>query len=122
MGGGRFKVGPDAYRVELVGNKDGVNPLSSNPAAGNRAFGAGQVSDLAAKLEAAEAATHGGGPGLGMARAGRNEDGPLAKVTRDAALVALEQAKGMTTQLVKDALFNWVPTAVRGEATGMSTP
>lgn len=116
-----FKSGLDAHMLELLWNKYWVNTLSSNPLAGNRAFVAGQVSDLAAKLEAAEAATHGGGAGLGLARAGRAEEGPLAKVTRDAALVALEQAKGMTTQLVKDALFNWVPaTGVRVEA--MSEP
>lgn len=118
-----FKSGLDAHMLDLLWNKYWVNTLSSSPLAGNRAFVAGQVADLAEKLEAAEAATHGGSGGatgglgaLAAARGARRggaggsaEEGPLAKLTRDAAVATLEQSKGLSTQVIKNLLFNFAP-------------
>ena len=117
-----FKSSLDAHMLELLWNKYWVNTLSSSPLAGNRAFVAGQVADLAEKLEAAEAATHGGAaaagglvglPGVRAARRagapGGAEDGPRAKLTRDAAVATLEQTKGLSTQVIKNMLFNFAP-------------
>jgi len=113
-----FKSSLDAHMLDLLWNKYWVNTLSSSPLAGNRAFVAGQIADLAEKLEAAEAATHGssgGGAGglgglggLAGARAARRggggaaEEGPLAKLTRDAAVATLEQTKGLSTTRDED--------------------
>jgi COP9 signalosome complex subunit 5 len=128
-----FKSGLDAQMLDLLWNKYWVNTLSSSPLVGNRAFVAGQVADLADKLEQADAAAHHGGGGGGMSgglgggrgrRAGGGggagggaEDGPLAKVTRDAAVATLEQTKGLSTQVIKHMLFNFAP-AGRGGAGG----
>jgi COP9 signalosome complex subunit 5 len=127
-----FKSGLDAQMLDLLWNKYWVNTLSS-PLVGNRAFVAGQVADLADKLEQADAAAHHGGGGGGMSGsmgrgrraggggagggAGGAEDGPLAKVTRDAAVATLEQTKGLSTQVIKHMLFNFAP-AGRGDAGG----
>ncbi len=88
-----------------------MHTLSSSPLGLNRAFVAGQLSDVAEKLEQTEAAAHHGGAGAGLASRGalarRGEESALAKVSRDAAKATLEQTKGLATQVVKDMLFNW---------------
>jgi COP9 signalosome complex subunit 5 len=123
-----FKSGLDAAMLDLLWNKYWVNTLSSSPLVGNRAFVAGQVADLADKLEQADAAAHHGGGasgGLGAlgggarrggrAGAGTGEEGPLAKVTRDAAVASLEQTKGLATQVIKNMLFNFTPAGRAGD-------
>ncbi|MQM13693.1 hypothetical protein Taro_046622 [Colocasia esculenta] len=49
-----FKSSLDCYLLDLLWNKYWVNTLSSSPLLGNRDYVAGQISDLAEKLEQAE--------------------------------------------------------------------
>jgi len=107
-----FKSSLDAHVLELLWNKYWVHTLSSSPMALNRAFVAGQLSDVADKLEAAEASAHqGGGAGVLGARSvlarKKGEDSALGKVAKDAEKATLEQTKGLSTQVVKDMLFNF---------------
>ena len=107
-----FKSSLDAHLLEHLWNKYWVHTLSSSPLVVNSGFVAGQLSDVAAKLEQAETSASAGQGALGagvqrgvLARKGA--DSALAKTARDAATATTEQAKGMASHLVKDALFNW---------------
>jgi len=117
-----FKSSLDVRLLELLWHKYWVHTLSASPLALNRAFVAGQLGDLAAKLEAAEAAQqHYGGGGGGLAArsalARKGEDSALTKIARDAAKATLEQSKGLASQMVKAQLFNSAaPAAAAGDA------
>ena len=118
-----FKSSLDSAMLELLWNKYWAHTLSSSPLQLNRAFVAGQLGDLVAKLEQAEAAAahYGGGGGAGLAGRGslarRGEDSQLTKVARDAAKATLEQAKGRSSVLIKAELFHVsLPEAAGGDA------
>ncbi|GIL42017.1 hypothetical protein Vafri_83 [Volvox africanus] len=123
-----FKSSTDSHLLDLLWNKYWVNTLSASPLISNRDFAAGQVSDVAEKLEQAESGlTQGGrlsryvpaaavekkkgsgsgGSGAGgFAGAGGTEESALAKICRDTSKLASEQIKGLSTQVIKQALFN----------------
>lgn len=46
-----FKSGLDSHLLDLLWNKYWVNTLSTSPLIANREFAAGQVADIAEKLE-----------------------------------------------------------------------
>ena len=78
-----FKSSLDAHVLELLWNKYWVHTLSSSPMALNRAFVAGQLSDVADKLEAAEASAHqGGGAGVLGARSSTSDERRRQRTTR----------------------------------------
>lgn len=107
-----FKSSLDSHLLDLLWNKYWVNTLSASPLISNREFAAGQVSDIAEKLEQAE------GQLAHSARAGRymmlpdrkkGDEGALLKVCRDSSKMATEQIKGLASQVIKDLLFNKLP-------------
>ena len=116
-----FKSSTDAALLDHMWNKYWVHTLSASPLATNAAFVAGQLSDVAAKLEQAEASsgagqgTLGGGAQRGVLSR-KGQDSALAKTARDAATATTEQAKGMASHLVKDALFNWAPAHPKADS------
>ena len=46
-----FKSGLDSHLLDLLWNKYWVNTLSTSPLIANREFAAGQIADIAEKLE-----------------------------------------------------------------------
>jgi len=104
-----FKSSLDSSLLSLLWNKYFVSTLSQNPVIANRSYTAGQISDLAEKLEQAETGlTHSGRMGMGsyFMPEKKKEESQLAKLTRDSSKVALEQVTGIMTQVMKDSLFN----------------
>ncbi|KAG8636464.1 COP9 signalosome complex subunit 5a isoform X2 [Manihot esculenta] len=103
-----FKSSLDSHLLDLLWNKYWVNTLSSSPLLGNGDFVAGQISDLAEKLEQAEnqlAHSH-FGPLIAPPQRKKEEEPPLAKLTRDSAKITVEQVHGLMSQVIKDILFN----------------
>jgi len=96
--------------LDLLWNKYWVNTLSSNPLLGNRDYVAGQISDLAEKLEQAEnqMAHLRLGSFLMPSQRKKDEESQLAKITRDSSKIAVEQVHGLMSQVIKDSLFNSV--------------
>jgi len=102
-----FKSSLDSQLLDLLWNKYWVNTLSSNPLYTNRDYTAGQISDLAEKLEQAETQlAHSGRMGGFFVPEKKKDDSQLSKITKDSSKVALEQVTGVMTQVMKDNLFN----------------
>lgn len=79
-----FKSSLDSHLLDLLWNKYWVNTLSSNALVANRDYTAGQISDLAEKLEQAETQlANTGRMGFFMAAERKKEDSQLSKLTRD---------------------------------------
>ncbi|KAK9097390.1 hypothetical protein Sjap_022887 [Stephania japonica] len=112
-----FKSSLDSHLLDLLWNKYWVNTLSSSPLLGNRDYVAGQISDLAEKLEQAENQLHSrlGSLLLPLHRK-KDEDSQLAKITRDSSKITVEQVHGLMSQVIKDILFNSVHPANRNRA------
>jgi COP9 signalosome complex subunit 5 len=103
-----FKSSLDTNLLDLLWNKYWVNTLSQNPVVTNRDYTAGQISDLAEKLEQAETAlAHSGRMGGYFMPEKKKEESQLGKLTKDSSKVALEQVTGIMTQVMKDNLFNF---------------
>lgn len=106
-----FKSGLDSHMLDLLWNKYWVNTLSSSPLLGTRDLTAGQIADIAEKLEQVDSQlVHSGRIGrysmpFGDKKAGTGDD-KLVKVCRDSSKVAVEQVKGITSQVIKHQLFN----------------
>eukprot|EP00891_Asterochloris_glomerata_P001889 jgi/Astpho2/1889/Aster-00411 len=106
-----FKSGLDSHMLDLLWNKYWVNTLSSSPLLGTRDLTAGQIADIAEKLEQVDTQlVHSGRIGrysmpFGDKKAGTGDD-KLVKVCRDSSKVAVEQVKGITSQVIKHQLFN----------------
>ncbi|KAF6258441.1 JAB1/Mov34/MPN/PAD-1 ubiquitin protease-domain-containing protein [Scenedesmus sp. NREL 46B-D3] len=106
-----FKSGLDSHLLDLLWNKYWVNTLSASPLIANREFAAGQIADIAEKLEQADSQLAQG------ARLGRyssadrkkGEEGPLLKICRDTTKLSAEQIKGLSSQVIKSILFNCNP-------------
>ncbi|EEC78160.1 hypothetical protein OsI_17724 [Oryza sativa Indica Group] len=105
-----FKSSLDSHLLDLLWNKYWVNTLSSSPLLGNRDYVAGQIFDLADKLEQAEGQLAHSRYGMLMPsqRKKEQEESPLAKVTRDSSKITAEQVHGLMSQVIKDILFNSV--------------
>nr|XP_011459046.1 PREDICTED: COP9 signalosome complex subunit 5a-like isoform X1 [Fragaria vesca subsp. vesca] len=106
-----FKSCLDSHLLDLLWNKYWVNTLSSSPLLGNGDYVAGQISDLAEKLEQAE--NHLSHSRFGplvtpTQRKKDQEESQLAKITRDSAKITVEQVHGLMSQVIKDILFNSV--------------
>ncbi|RZC71115.1 hypothetical protein C5167_034327 [Papaver somniferum] len=105
-----FKSSLDSHLLDLLWNKYWVNTLSSSPLLGNRDYVAGQISDLAEKLEQAETQLHSrmGSFLMPQHRKKEPEDSQLSKITRDSSKITVEQVHGLMSQVIKDILFNSV--------------
>eukprot|EP01103_Thecamoeba_quadrilineata_P006839 TRINITY_DN16575_c0_g1_i1.p1 TRINITY_DN16575_c0_g1~~TRINITY_DN16575_c0_g1_i1.p1 ORF type:complete len:327 (+),score=41.64 TRINITY_DN16575_c0_g1_i1:1-981(+) len=104
-----FKSSLDSNLLDLLWNKYWVNTLSSSPILSNRDFIAGQISDLAQKLEQAESQlSHSGRMGGFFLPERKKEESQLSKLTKDGAKTTIEQVHGMMSQVMKDILFNTV--------------
>ncbi|KAK4792007.1 hypothetical protein SAY86_022442 [Trapa natans] len=105
-----FKSSLDSHLLDLLWNKYWVNTLSSSPLLGNGDYIAGQMSDLAEKLEQAEnqLAHSRFGPLMAPTHRKKDDDSQLAKITRDSAKITVEQVHGLMSQVIKDMLFNTV--------------
>ncbi len=105
-----FKSTHHTHLLELLWNKYWVNTLSSSSLLSNREYTAGQVLDLADKLEHAEGllshTSHIGGYHLPEKK---KQESELAKISRDAANITTEQVHGLMLQVVKDRVFNFKP-------------
>lgn len=103
-----FKSSLDCHLLDLLWNKYWVNTLSSSPLLGNRDYVAGQISDLAEKLEQAESqmAHSRLGSFLMPSQRKKEEESQLAKITRDSSKITVEQLHGLMSQVIKDTLFN----------------
>ncbi|WZZ72397.1 hypothetical protein YC2023_083767 [Brassica napus] len=114
-----FKSSLDSHLLELLWNKYWVNTLSSSPLLGNGDYIAGQISDLAGKLDQAESQlvqSWFGGKKASLHkkkkvwRSGKIKDSwvqdelPLAKITRDSAKITVEQVHGLMSQVSKHNL------------------
>eukprot|EP00241_Pyramimonas_parkeae_P005163 CAMPEP_0114247656 /NCGR_PEP_ID=MMETSP0058-20121206/13141_1 /TAXON_ID=36894 /ORGANISM="Pyramimonas parkeae, CCMP726" /LENGTH=349 /DNA_ID=CAMNT_0001360981 /DNA_START=46 /DNA_END=1095 /DNA_ORIENTATION=- len=107
-----FKSSLDTDLLSLLWNKYWVNTLSSSPLVGNREFVAGQISDLAEKLEHAEGqlAHSGRSSGFFMPNERKKDDSQLAKISHDSTKTTVEQIKEIASQVIKDLLFNYRPS------------
>ncbi|OWM75600.1 hypothetical protein CDL15_Pgr021765 [Punica granatum] len=105
-----FKSSLDCHLLDLLWNKYWVNTLSSSSLLGNGDYVAGQISDLAEKLEQAEnqLAHSRFGPLMAPPQRKKEDDSQLAKITRDSAKITVEQVHGLMSQVIKDILFNSV--------------
>eukprot|EP00193_Tetraselmis_chui_P009698 CAMPEP_0177751692 /NCGR_PEP_ID=MMETSP0491_2-20121128/511_1 /TAXON_ID=63592 /ORGANISM="Tetraselmis chuii, Strain PLY429" /LENGTH=319 /DNA_ID=CAMNT_0019266825 /DNA_START=119 /DNA_END=1080 /DNA_ORIENTATION=- len=99
-----FKSSLDSHMLELLWNKYWVNTLSASPLLGNRDFLVGQIQDLGEKLEQA---------------AGRRES---TTDHVDSSKMAVEQVKGLASQVVKDLLFNYRPKLLQSGCTSDAAP
>ncbi|KAL1189957.1 COP9 signalosome complex subunit 5b [Cardamine amara subsp. amara] len=105
-----FKSSLDSHFLDLLWNKYWVNIFSSSPLLGNGDYVAGQISDLAEKLEQAEnhlAHSRFGGI-VPLHRKKEDESQVLTKITRDSSKITVEQVHGLMSQVIKDVLFNSV--------------
>ncbi|KAK4769102.1 hypothetical protein SAY86_027252 [Trapa natans] len=104
-----FKSSLDNHLLDILWNKYWVNTLSSSPLLGNGDFIAGQMSDLAEKLEQAEnQLAHSRFGPLVTTHRKKEDDSQLAKITRDSAKITVEQVYGLISQVIKDILFNTI--------------
>jgi len=102
-----FKSNLDSHLLDLLWNKYWVSTLSSNVLLTNRDYTAGQISDLAEKLEQAETQlAHSGRMGGYFMPDKKKDESQLSKLTKDSSKVALEQVTAVMTQVMKDNLFN----------------
>ncbi|CAI7788033.1 unnamed protein product [Closterium sp. NIES-54] len=109
-----FKSSLDSHLLDLLWNKYWVNTLSSSQLLANRDYVAGQISDLAEKLEQAEGQlAHSGRIGgfLMPPQRRKEEESPLSRSTRDSTRITVEQLHGLMSQVMKDLLFNSVAAA-----------
>ncbi|KAL0393854.1 UNVERIFIED_CONTAM: COP9 signalosome complex subunitb [Sesamum latifolium] len=100
----------DCHLLDLLWNKYWVNTLSSSPLLGNGDYVAGQISDLAEKIEQAEnqLAHSRFGSLIGGPPRKKEEESQLTKITRDSVKITVEQVHGLMSQVIKDILFNSV--------------
>ncbi|PNT62040.1 COP9 signalosome complex subunit 5a [Brachypodium distachyon] len=119
-----FKSSLDSHLLDLLWNKYWVNTLSSSPLLGNRDYVAGQIFDLADKLEQAEGQLAHSRFGMLMSsqRKKEPEDSPLAKVTRDSSKITAEQVHGLMSQVIKDILFNSVHPSSKASTSAPESP
>ncbi|XP_074276427.1 COP9 signalosome complex subunit 5-like [Silene latifolia] len=116
-----FKSSLDCHLLDLLWNKYWVNTLSSSPLLGNGDYIAGQISDLAEKLEQAEnqLAHSRFGSIVAPSQKKKEEEPALAKITRDSTKITVEQVHGLMSQVIKDVLFNSVrPITSQAESSG----
>ncbi|CAK0783191.1 proteasome regulatory particle subunit RPN11 [Coccomyxa viridis] len=112
-----FKSSLDAGLLDHLWGKYWVNTLASSPLLATRDLTAGQMRDIADKLEACEGQLTQGGRIGRFVSSGAKKDGgeqQLHKICCDANKLALEHIKGVSGQIVKDLLFNHAITSGGG--------
>ena len=95
--------------LELLWHRYWVSTLSSSPLVANVAYNAGQLRDVAEKIEQAETqVSRGWHAGIGAKGKGDKdkEETQLARAARDATKTSVEQLTGLISLVAKDALFN----------------
>ncbi|PIN00819.1 COP9 signalosome, subunit CSN5 [Handroanthus impetiginosus] len=112
-----FKSSLDCHLLDLLWNKYWVNTLSSSPLLGSGDYVAGQISDLAEKIERAESQlAHSHLGSFIVAPQKKNEEeSQLTKITRDSAKITVEQVHLLMSQVIKDILFNSVRLSCRSQ-------
>ena len=100
-----FKSELDEHLMSLLWTQYWMRTLSSSANLTSE-YLAGQVADLAAKVEQAGEGVAREGRLGGMFRKGHGANTQLAGIARDGAQIALEQVHGIFSQVVKDRLFN----------------
>ncbi|KAJ3284326.1 COP9 signalosome complex subunit 5 [Borealophlyctis nickersoniae] len=103
-----FKSTLDTHLLELLWNKYWVNTLSSSSLLTNREYTVRQISDLAEKIDQADATLSQSGRvmwGSGQDKK-KMEDGALSKLARDSSRISAEAAHGLMSQVLKNVLFN----------------
>ncbi|KAI9107100.1 hypothetical protein K1719_022628 [Acacia pycnantha] len=103
-----FKSSLDSHLLDLLWDKHWVHVLSSSPLLGNRDYVAGQVSDIANKIEEAERQLLIAGPESPKTSASRKKEKEplLDKITRDSSKIAEDQIHSLMSQVIKNHLFN----------------
>eukprot|EP00735_Rhodelphis_limneticus_P009101 TRINITY_DN2540_c0_g1::TRINITY_DN2540_c0_g1_i1::g.19091::m.19091 TRINITY_DN2540_c0_g1::TRINITY_DN2540_c0_g1_i1::g.19091 ORF type:complete len:341 (+),score=36.76,sp/Q54PF3/CSN5_DICDI/68.42/9e-169,JAB/PF01398.16/1.9e-30,Prok-JAB/PF14464.1/2.2e-05,UPF0172/PF03665.8/0.23,UPF0172/PF03665.8/1.3e+02 TRINITY_DN2540_c0_g1_i1:57-1079(+) len=102
-----FKSSLDTKLLDLLWNKYWINTLSSTPLLTNRDYFAGQISDLAEKIEQAEGQlSHSTRLGGYLMPEKKKEENPLSKIQKDCAKLSNEQVNGLISQVIKNELFN----------------
>jgi len=104
-----FKSSLDAGLLDLLWNKYWINTLSSTPLLGNRDFMAGQLADVAEKLEQADGQmSHSGRMGTFLlpSSGDRKKEDALAKASHDCSKVASQHLNGLISQVIKEITFN----------------
>ncbi|GMQ01070.1 hypothetical protein CsSME_00047851 [Camellia sinensis var. sinensis] len=94
----KFQSSLDCHLLDLLWNKFWVNTLSSSPLLGNKDYVAGQLSDLAEKLEQAENQLSHSHFGPLIAPSQKKKEVNSAKIT-------VEQVHGLMSQVIKDIFF-----------------
>lgn len=105
-----FKSSIDSHMLDQLWSKHWVSTLGSSPLISTRELASDQLTDIAAKLEVAcgEIANSGRlGRYLGTGKMA--EEGKLSKISRDISSLAAEQMKGVSSQVIKSALFDLRP-------------
>lgn len=106
-----FKNSLDNTLLELLWNKYWIDTLSSSPLLHNRSFCQQMIQDCVQKIEQIDPQSR-----LRISMASetskkRKDDNPLSKVAVDATKLAGEQLQGLTSHVVKYALFRGSPDA-----------
>eukprot|EP00013_Stygamoeba_regulata_P022526 CAMPEP_0177653818 /NCGR_PEP_ID=MMETSP0447-20121125/13953_1 /TAXON_ID=0 /ORGANISM="Stygamoeba regulata, Strain BSH-02190019" /LENGTH=326 /DNA_ID=CAMNT_0019157329 /DNA_START=108 /DNA_END=1088 /DNA_ORIENTATION=- len=102
-----FSSSLHSHLVELLWTKYWVNTLSSSPIITNRDYMAGQVTDLADKLEQAEMLLHQHHGRSGREKnSGTQEDSQLGKLIKDGQKTVTDQLNGLQLQVIKKVLFS----------------
>jgi len=99
-----FKSSLDNNLLDLLWNKYWVNTLSSTPTLSNKEYVAGQIQDLAEKLDAAESSVD----KRGFRSNTDDGPGPLNKIATDASRVLRAESHSLMSQVMKDILFNQI--------------
>eukprot|EP01102_Stenamoeba_stenopodia_P006429 TRINITY_DN175_c0_g3_i2.p1 TRINITY_DN175_c0_g3~~TRINITY_DN175_c0_g3_i2.p1 ORF type:complete len:344 (+),score=71.16 TRINITY_DN175_c0_g3_i2:308-1339(+) len=98
----------DTHLLYLLWTKYWVNTISSSPLLTNREYITNQITDLADKLEQAEAQlaqAERAGPLHLIPEKKKDEESQLSKLTKDCSKTAIEQVNGLVTQVTKGLLF-----------------
>eukprot|EP00884_Botryococcus_braunii_P006025 jgi/Botrbrau1/15423/Bobra.43_2s0049.1 len=119
-----YKSSVDAYMLEVLWNKYWVNTLAASPLLATRDLVAGQISDIAEKLEKCKSNSMSVRVGRSAGDRKSYVEQHLQKVGRDCNRLAIEQVKGISSQVIKDLLFNqsFLAQAAAQEPLGDVTP
>jgi len=125
-----FKSSLDTQILDLLWNKYWVMTLSQSSLVTNRGYITSQLSDLTdkfarcdssvqqrtsvaaiapliAQIKAAKSGDKGKDDGIGSLDSSKDKETPLMKAVKDGTKIAIEQQQGLTSQILKDAIFNY---------------
>eukprot|EP00002_Diphylleia_rotans_P006625 TRINITY_DN1598_c0_g1_i1.p1 TRINITY_DN1598_c0_g1~~TRINITY_DN1598_c0_g1_i1.p1 ORF type:complete len:335 (+),score=74.55 TRINITY_DN1598_c0_g1_i1:74-1078(+) len=100
-----YKSSLDNHLLGTLWSKYWVNTLASSPLLTNRNHYAGQLADLALKVEQAEAQFAQTMRIAGYSLPDKKKDSPLSRITKDSSKVALEQLQSLLASMSKDSVF-----------------